>query len=60
MVHDDTHDGEEYEVNRLTGQAANTDYFVHVYYLEPIAGHAHAALTLQASGHNPETDTVFN
>ena len=56
---DDPHGGEEYFVNRNTGQAAHTDYYVHVYRIDHFEGEANSALTLQVSGHTPKTDTVY-
>ena len=47
------------EVNRETGHAAYGDYFVHVYRLAVNEGQAYASLTLEASGHTPQTDTTF-
>jgi hypothetical protein len=43
------------EVNRETGQAVWTDYYVHAYRLDDYDG----ILTLQTSGHTPETDTTY-
>ena len=57
-VRDDTHGGEEYQVNRKTGQAAWCDYRVRVYYLDPWY-EDRTSLTLQHSGHTPQTDTTF-
>ena len=58
-VRDDTHGGEEYYVNRKTGHAAYGDYYVHVYRLNTNEGQAYPALGLEASGHTPDTETVF-
>ena len=60
LVRDDTHGGQQYEVNRETGHAANTVYYVHGYRLNVNEGQAYAALGLQASGQTPETDTTFD
>ncbi len=50
---------EEYDVNRETGHAAYGRYYAHIYRLDPIAGKAYAALSLEHSGHTPATDMVF-
>jgi hypothetical protein len=57
-VRDNT-DPEPYYVNRLAGQAAWGDYYVHIYRLNVIEGKAYPALTLETSGSTPDTDTTF-
>ena len=55
---DDPHGGEEYFVNRNTGQAAWCEYRVRVYYLDP-PYEDRTSLTLQHNGHTPQTDTTY-
>lgn len=56
----DTDTPDPYFTNRLSGHAAHGTYYVHVYRLNPVEGKAYAALTLEASGRNPQTDTVYD
>ena len=58
-VRNDTHGGEEHYTNRLTGQAAWETLYVTIRRLDVNEGQAYAALTLEHSGHNPETDITF-
>lgn len=58
-VRDDTHGGQEYEVDRTTGHAGYKQYYWHIYRLDVNEGQAYAALTIKASATTPKTDTTL-
>ncbi len=55
----DSSQPEEYQVNRETGQAAWSPYYVHIYRLDVKEGRSYPALTLQSMGALPKTDVTF-